>query len=204
MALLEPIHERALTTARRLSRSATDGDDLYQEVVVRAFEMLHTLRLESRFRSWFYAMLLNRHRTRQRRAFWRRLVPWEEAFPPGKEPKGDLGDGWAQRDPGVGRVARALASLGAEQREAIVLFELDGYSIEEVAEMQGASVPAVKSRLVRGRERLRRWYERSGWLGRDVVTASGGEERHPRLRRPVTVTSSRSGSSTGRGTGAIP
>jgi RNA polymerase sigma-70 factor (ECF subfamily) len=204
MALLEPIHERALATARRLSRSATDGDDLYQEAVLQAFEKLHTLRSEPRFRSWFYATLLNRHRTRQRRAFWRRRVPWEEAFAPGSGPVDPHGGGWAARDAGAGRLARALGSLAAEQREAIVLFELDGYSIEEVAEMQGASVPAVKSRLVRGRQRLRRWYERNGWLRGDADTVSGEAEQGPSLCRSVAAASSRSGSGTGPGTGGIP
>ena len=41
-----------------------------------------------------------------------------------------------------------------------MLFEVDGFSIEEIARLTGASVPAVKSRLTRGRERLRRHYER--------------------------------------------
>ena len=51
-ALLGPIHPSAIATARRLCRSRADGDDLYQESVLRAFEKLHTLRDESRFRSW--------------------------------------------------------------------------------------------------------------------------------------------------------
>jgi hypothetical protein len=50
-----------------------------------------------------------------------------------------------------------------------VLFEIDGYSIMEIAAMQGASVPAVKSRLSRGREALRRHYER-GLRVRDRAT----------------------------------
>ena len=41
-ALLEPLHASALATARRLGRSRGDGDDLYQEAVLRAFEKLHT------------------------------------------------------------------------------------------------------------------------------------------------------------------
>ena len=49
------------------------------------------------------------------------------------------------------------------QREVIVLFEIDGYTIEEVADMQRASIPAVKSRLSRRRRKLRRFYERRGW-----------------------------------------
>jgi RNA polymerase sigma-70 factor (ECF subfamily) len=61
------------------------------------------------------------------------------------------------------RAAQALDTLAAPEREAVVLFEIEGYSIEEIARMQHASVPAVKSRLVRGRARLRRFYERKGW-----------------------------------------
>ena len=163
MALLEPFHEQAAATARRLCRSATDGDDLYQEAVLRAFEKLHTLRDASRFRSWFFATLLSRHRTRHRRAFWRRFLPWEEAFPGVAEPAGEDGQAWEGRSQAASRIARALATLAAEQREAIVLFEIDGYSIEEIAVLQRASVAAVKSRLVRGREKLRIYYERRGW-----------------------------------------
>lgn len=157
-ALLEPFHEQAQATARRLSRSVHDGDDLYQEALLRAFDRLPGLRDETRFRSWFYAILLNRHRNRSRGAFWRRFLPWNEAFPKGEE----LSAPSESRE--EGRAIEALAKLPDEQREAIVLFEMDGYSLEEVARLTGASIPAVKSRLVRGRERLRRHYERPATL----------------------------------------
>jgi RNA polymerase sigma-70 factor, ECF subfamily len=160
MALLEPIHGQAAATARRLCRTTSDGDDLYQEAVLRAYERLHTLRDTSRFRSWFYATLLNQHRSRHRRSFLRRFLPWEEAFPDGTEPAVPAGEASAEWTAEASRVARALATLPAEQREAVVLFEIEGYSIEEVAVMQRASTSAVKSRLKRGRERLRTTYER--------------------------------------------
>jgi RNA polymerase sigma-70 factor, ECF subfamily len=170
MALLEPFHEQALATSRRLCRSAAEGDDLYQDAVLRAYEKLHTLRDDSRFRSWFYVTLLNRHRDRFRRPLWRRVLPWEDAFPDGDGPVGEDGREWTHETEQATRVARALATLVPEQREAVVLFEVDGYSIEEIAAMQRASIPAVKSRLVRGRERLRAHYERNGWT--DRVTGS--------------------------------
>src|SRR5512145_605624 len=88
-ALLGPIHQSAIATARRLCRSRGDGDDLYQESVLRAYEKLHTLRDESRFRSWFYATLLSRHRSRSRRWFWKRQVPLEAAFAGDREPVGE-------------------------------------------------------------------------------------------------------------------
>jgi RNA polymerase sigma-70 factor, ECF subfamily len=160
MALLDPIHEQAAVTARRLCRTTTDGDDLYQETVLRAYERLPTLRDASRFRSWFYATLLNLHRSRHRRSFWRRFLPWEEAFPEGNGPAATAEAAAGEWTAEASRVARALATLPAEQREAVVLFEIEGYRIEEVAALQRASIPAVKSRLKRGREKLRQAYER--------------------------------------------
>jgi RNA polymerase sigma-70 factor, ECF subfamily len=156
--LLEPIHRQALATARRLCRSADEGDDLYQDAVVRAFDKLHGLREESRFRAWFFAVLLSRHRSGRRRL---RLmpVPLEEAFPNGSEPAAEGSPGDEERR-AADRAARALATLPAEQREAIVLHEIEGFSVEEVAEFQEVTASAVKSRLARGREKLRQYYRR--------------------------------------------
>jgi RNA polymerase sigma-70 factor (ECF subfamily) len=114
-----------------------EGDDLFQEAVVRAFDRLHTLRDETRFRAWFYAVLLSLHRTRSRWGFWRRFLPLDPA--------------------------RALATLPPVQREAVILHELDDFSMEEIAEMQGVTISAVKSRVSRGRHKLRRFYERLGF-----------------------------------------
>jgi RNA polymerase sigma-70 factor (ECF subfamily) len=180
-ALLGPIHQSAIATARRLCRSRGDGDDLYQESVLRAYEKLHTLRDESRFRSWFYATLLSRHRSRSRRWFWRRQVPLETAFARDREPVGEDGGEWEERIRRADRATAALASLDPAQREVIVLFEMDGYSIEEIADMQHASIPAVKSRLTRGRRKLRNFYDRRGWGG-PGAGAARPEESAPRER----------------------
>jgi RNA polymerase sigma-70 factor (ECF subfamily) len=162
LALLRPVHDQALTTARRLSRSAADGDDLYQDALLRAFDKLDTLRDPSKFAAWFYATLLNAHRSRSRRRFWKKFLALED-LPREKDPVGEDGRSWSGEMAQAARAARALETLAAPEREAVVLFELEDYSIEEIARMQRASMPAVKSRLVRGRAKLRRYYERRGW-----------------------------------------
>jgi len=161
--LLEPIHDKAAATARNLCRSAGDGDDLYQEAVLRAFQKLHTLRDESRFRSWFFAVLISVHRSRYRRAFWRRFQPLDALPSEGGGLAGEDGRRQAEEVRAAERAARALSRLPAEQREAVVLYEIEGFSMEDVASIQGASVAAVKSRVFRGREKLRQVYERWGW-----------------------------------------
>jgi hypothetical protein len=88
------------------------------------------------------------------------------------------------------RVSRALARLPAVQREAVILFELEEYSVEEIAAMQKVSVGAVKSRISRGREKLRRQYEKLGFQEegagpvrrkRRMVRIPGGFSRRPKL-----------------------
>ena len=157
--LLGPIHRQAVATARRLSRSAHDGDDLYQEAVLRAYHKLDGLRDESKFRPWFFAVLLSKHRSWVRRPR-RDSVAIDETVGRMDEPVGEDGSAWEEERRGAERAARALDELQAVQREAIVLHDLEGFSVEEVAEMQRATPSAVKSRLARGREQLRRFYAR--------------------------------------------
>jgi RNA polymerase sigma-70 factor, ECF subfamily len=160
VALLEPIHQRTRATARRLARTRADGDDLFQEAVLHAHRKLPALRDESRFPGWFYAVLLSVHRSRARRAAWRRFLSLEREMERGFDPPDAAGGEGLEERWRAERASRALASLPAVQREAVVLFEVEGYSVEEVAAWQKATVPAVKARLQRGRARLRRHYER--------------------------------------------
>jgi RNA polymerase sigma-70 factor (ECF subfamily) len=156
---LRPIHEQAVATARRLSRSVHDGDDLYQEAVLRAYHKLNGLRDESRFRSWFFATLLSRHRSRVRRPR-REWLPIDDMIGRQDEPAGEDGTLWEEERRRAERAARALGGLEPVQREAVVLHDIEGFSVEEVAQMQRVTPSAVKSRLARGRERLRRFYLR--------------------------------------------
>lgn len=150
--LLEPLHHRALAFARSIARSRADGDDLFQEALVRALAKLDGLREDRAFRGWLYRVIISVHRNRYRRAFWQRLLPLTHE--PASETALDETLGAAER------ARTALASLAHEQREAIVLHDIEGWRVEEIAELEGTSVSAIKSRLSRGRERLRDVYAR--------------------------------------------
>ena len=188
--LLGPIHGAAARTAKRLADG--EGDDVFQEAVIRAWERLDSLRDETRFRSWFFAILLSIHRSKRRRAFWRRFLPLGEVFVEGREParlpESGEDEWWRAR-----RMTSALSRLPAAQREAIVLHDVEGFSVEEIAAMQGVSGSAVKSRLSRGRDRLRRTYLRRGWVERTAVGAPKGDAldapRFPLLATPTGATS---------------
>lgn len=152
--LLEPHHDELRAFSHRLCRSRADGDDLFQEAAMRAIVKLDGLRSDDAFRFWFYRVLLSVHRNRTRRSFWSRLVPLGEDTEPAVSPVSSDALGGAKR------LRAALASLPAVQREAIVLYELQELAVEEIAELQGVSASAVKSRLSRGRARLRSVYRK--------------------------------------------
>lgn len=62
----------------------------------------------------------------------------------------------AERADMRGRIDEALAELPPEQREAFVLKHVEGWSYQEMGERLDASVPALKMRVHRAREELRR------------------------------------------------
>jgi RNA polymerase sigma-70 factor, ECF subfamily len=166
--LLEPIHDRALGFARSVSRSRDDGDDLFQEALVRALDKLPLLREDAAFKGWLFRIIINLHRNRTKRAFWRRLIPLA----------GDELGAHVSADT-IGSVERAriaLAQLPPEMREAIVLHDIEGWAVGEIADLEGVSMSAIKSRLSRGRERLRDIYTRRFGV-RDTASSLAGETR---------------------------
>lgn len=103
-----------------------------------------------RFRPWLYTIAMNALRDHLRRTKRELLVP----------NGGPLLDGGLHRDqhrdPGLQRVLlTALGELPPEQREAVVLHQLEGFSFDEVAEILGCSRSAAKVRAHRGYRRLR-------------------------------------------------
>jgi len=172
--LLAPSYDEARALARRIAGNNADGDDLFQDATLRAIAKLSQLREPSRFRLWFYRILLSVQRNHYRRGFWRRLISRDADAAAGAVPDlvGDDGSRWAERRASAARAQRALATLPPVQREAVVLFEIQGFTVEEVAELQCAKVSAVKSRLARGRARLRSYYERHGICGARAAGAA--------------------------------
>ncbi|MGE0398904.1 MAG: RNA polymerase sigma factor [Kofleriaceae bacterium] len=150
--LLEPHHDRALVFARSVCRSAADGDDLFQEALLRALGKLDTLREDAAFRPWLYRVIISVHRNRYRTSFWRRMLPFASA--PSTEPRPD--DLLAADE----RARAALSELPHEMREALVLFEIEGWKVEEISALLSVSTSTIKSRLARGRDRLRTIYAR--------------------------------------------
>ena len=135
--------------AAGLAGNASDGDDLCQMTLERALTNRDKWEAGTRLDSWMYRIMRNlwidetRARTRRGQTFF-------EA-----EAGDHVGaDGAQEHAVELSNVDRAMAKLPAEQREAVLLVMVEGYSYKEAAEIVGCPVGTLNSRLVRGRDAL--------------------------------------------------
>ncbi len=152
--LLEPIHSKAEGFCRRLAGNRDDGDDLYQEAILAALAKFGTLRDESAFKAWFYRIVVNGHKNHRRLPWWRRVI---EQIGQGDN---DIGD-HQSHDPSEKYAARryleiALSALKSNERALIVLYELEGWPVADLAELFGSPDGTIKARLSRARQKMRK------------------------------------------------
>lgn len=141
--------------ARRVA-SAADIDDLLQDIFVRLHQGLSTLHDEERFGGWVYRIANNAVIDKARQRARAPLVDSKD------EPPAGANDEAAERLQSdlAECVALFVGRLPSPYREAITLTELEGLSQKEAAEMLGASLSGMKSRVQRGREKIRNMFEK--------------------------------------------
>jgi RNA polymerase sigma factor (sigma-70 family) len=139
----------ALSLAVRVLGSADLGSDAVQEAAIAAMIGLDQLRSADRFGAWFCGITLNvaRRWLRQTRAEITVRLPDQPTAEPGPHELAELAEL-------SGAVRAAVAQLAAGQREAIMLFYLQGLTHREVAAELGITVGAVKARLHQARNAL--------------------------------------------------
>ncbi|MBM4185021.1 MAG: sigma-70 family RNA polymerase sigma factor [Gemmatimonadetes bacterium] len=152
--LVERHQDRMLAYVRYMGFDESESRDLAQEAFVRAFRHLRRCGDPERFAGWLFKIVSNVCRTAGARAT-RRSTESLEAVAPSLVSDGPMPDEQAETRWLEERMRRALDALQPDQREALVLMYLQGYSVQEIEELTGASASAVNMRLKRGREALK-------------------------------------------------
>lgn len=148
LALYEPVHESFARFCHARAYGLIEAEDLMSETIVVALEKFHALKSEKAFLSFLFSIASNIVNKKNRRLKFKGEYD-ETKF---QEIKDHSIDAETRMDIQV--LYQALNILPAAQKEALILFEISGFSIKEVAGIQHSSESSVKQRLKRGRARL--------------------------------------------------
>lgn len=157
--LLRPHLDRLLRLAWRLTGSKSNAEDLFQELLLKAFLKQDALLDVEDPASWLCRVMYNLYIDEHRRFKRQRLLTVEEGwlegdgmaqFPGNFDPEADQ-----QRLDAMLQLDRALSVLSEEHRLTVLLHDTEGYKLKEIQEITGVPVGTVKSRLHRARARLK-------------------------------------------------
>lgn len=164
-ALIQRFEQPIFNVVSRLLDDPADAADVVQEVFLKVFRNVTSFRGESSMKTWMYRIAVNEARNHRR---WFSRHRRQEV---NLDPE-DTSDGLSYRNwlPDPGRspfevaldhetrslIEAALADVNPKFRAALVLREVEGMSYEEIAEILEISLGTVKSRILRGRDALKK------------------------------------------------
>lgn len=164
LSLLRPHLDLLYRMAYRWTGSRDEAEDLVQDILERLAPRIDEMRRVDKLRPWLIRVLYRRYVDLYRR---RRRSPVEFESSPAHHDDGETMESRIQRavdpDNAIDRLelqqmlSRALGELDDDQSDVILLHDVEGYSAIEVAEILDINVGTVKSRLHRGRTRLKKF-----------------------------------------------
>ena len=157
--LVRPHFDRLYRLAWRLAGSKAEAEDLFQELLIKAYGKLDDLVTIDEPGSWLSRVMYNLFIDEQRRFARMRMHVVEEGFLAGDGLEGLPGPSDPARDnerlEKLRQLDSALARLSDEHRIIVLLHDTEGYKLTEIQKLMGIPVGTVKSRLHRARARLR-------------------------------------------------
>jgi RNA polymerase sigma-70 factor, ECF subfamily len=148
---------RARLVAGRLMQDPDDADDLVQDAFLRALDRIGTFDPGRAFGPWFTRLLVNLGLDQRRKQKVRRTEPHDpETLAGGVSPEQEM-----ERAELRASLGNALEALPDRQRLIVTLFEIDGHSTEEVANMLQVSQVTIRWHLHQARRTLRETLK--GW-----------------------------------------
>lgn len=148
MHLYEPYHLGFVKYCKAQSYGIIEYEDLVNESITRAFESFGSIKNKSAFAGYLYGIAKNIIKAELRK---RKTKEKSDLF---KIDQNLMIENQAEQKFEIEVLYKALAQLPDHQKEAVILFEIAGYSIKEIAEMQKSGISAIKQRLKRGRTKL--------------------------------------------------
>jgi RNA polymerase sigma-70 factor (ECF subfamily) len=159
--LIEPYERPLFALAYAVLKNAADAEEAVQEALMKVYQNLDQLQGAERFRSWLLRIALNEARMKRRRERRYLFEPLEDSAPNDAEYAlrqfadwRELPSDFAEMAELRSAVRQAIENLPDKYREVYILSDNQHLSMEEIADVLGISIPAVKSRLHRARLRI--------------------------------------------------
>lgn len=164
--LVGEVYPRAQRIARRMLRDRALAEDAVQNALLKLLRSLRDLRDPASFPAWFNRLVTNEVYFTLRAG--RRESPgdiYDGDIPLDHAPREDPAETAAFR----AEFYRALRALPPEYQDVVVLGDVQGYKIEEISGILAIPAGTVKSRLHRGREKLRRALQNFSAAGKERI-----------------------------------
>src|SRR5262249_42000422 len=139
-------HVRAF--ARTLAGDPASADDLAQDALMKAWDARRSYQMGTNMKAWAFMILRNQFYSEKRRS-WR-----QTQLDPEVAERTRIAVDDPEPPVALDELRQALATLPAEQREALILVGAGGFAYEEAAAICGCAVGTVKSRVSRARRAL--------------------------------------------------
>jgi len=168
VALVNCIRVELYNFALRLTGSREEAEDLLQESYFKAYKYFHQLREQKKFKEWIFQITANQFKNFLRKKKKENTFYQDDSefsFVEPQQAHRNPDELYLQNDRTT-TVHKALEMISPKMRSVLVLFELEGYSIEEVSETLGISRGTVKSRLHYARRKLREVLETGNMKGK--------------------------------------
>ena len=144
-----------------IMRNYDDTEEVFQETTIRLFRHIGSLRKAGSFSSWLYRLVINQCNSHRKREGRKGHASLDESIE--VKPDNYVFRQAAPESPGKALMRKEIRAqindhisrLPKKQRMAVLLFDVKGYSIREVAEQLGSSEGAVKFNIHEGRKKLR-------------------------------------------------
>jgi RNA polymerase sigma factor (sigma-70 family) len=152
--LVKRHRDRLWAVAIRTLGDPDEAADALQDALISAFRRADSFRGDAKVTTWLHRIVVNACLDRIRRRQVRAADPLPEEEDRAAELAGPVEEDPAEIRERQVDVLNALKQLNPDQRSALVLVDMEGYSIEEAAAILGCAPGTVKSRCARGRAKL--------------------------------------------------
>jgi len=145
----EPIHSRFIRYCSTVSYGILETEDLAQEAIIATLQNYDNINDKNKLLNYMIGVVRNLVKNQRRRKKFQ--AHWEDDLL--NKLESATQDGEVALD--IHFLLKAMDDLPTKQKEAILLFEVSGFSMKEISDLQESSISATKTRISRGRNILK-------------------------------------------------